>query len=86
MFVFSFSNEHGFLVVYANSYFMRRRKKELGIYLTLGMSKSKISLVYVLEITNNLALLVGLFMGIFFSQFMAIFTAIYLKRKSLIIS
>ena len=39
----------GFLVVYANSFFMRRRKKELGIYMTLGMSKVKISLVYVLE-------------------------------------
>ena len=73
----------GFLVVYANSYFMRRRKKELGIYLTLGMSKSKISLVYVLEtsLVACLALLVGLFMGIFFSQFMAIFTAYLFETK-----
>ena len=67
----------GFLVVYANSFFMRRRKKELGIYMTLGMNKDKISLIYVLEtsLVACLALLVGLFMGIFFSQFMAIYTA-----------
>lgn len=67
----------GFLVVHANNYFMSKRKKELGIYLTLGMSKVKISIVYVLEtsLVACLALLAGLFMGIFLSQFMAIFTA-----------
>lgn len=73
----------GFLVVYANSYFMSRRKKELGIYMTLGMSKVKISIVYVLEtsLVACLALLVGLFMGIFLSQFMAIFTAHMFETK-----
>ena len=73
----------GFLVVYANSYFMSRRKKELGIYMTLGMSKVKISIVYVLEtsLVACLALLVGLFMGIFLSQFMAIFTAYMFETK-----
>src|SRR5574344_2153221 len=32
----------GFLIVYANGFFIKRRKKELGIYMTLGMSKRKI--------------------------------------------
>ena len=39
----------GFLIVYANNFFIKRRKKELGIYMTLGMEKSKISIILVLE-------------------------------------
>ena len=27
----------GFLIVYANSYLIKRRKKEFGVYMTLGM-------------------------------------------------
>lgn len=67
----------GLLIVYANSYFMRKRKKELGVYMTLGMNKVRISIVYVLETSfvACLALLSGLFLGIFFSQFLAFFTA-----------
>lgn len=30
----------GFLVVYASTFLMKRRKKEFGIYLTLGMGKN----------------------------------------------
>ena len=73
----------GFLIIYTNGYFMRRRKKELGIYMTLGMSKMKISIVYVLEtsVVASLALVIGLFMGIFLSQFMAIFTAIIFETQ-----
>lgn len=29
----------GFLIVYANNFLIKRRKKEIGIYMTLGMSK-----------------------------------------------
>lgn len=67
----------GLLIVYANSYFMRKRKKELGVYMTLGMNKVRISIVYVLETSfvACLALISGLFLGIFFSQFLAFFTA-----------
>ena len=67
----------GLLIVYANSYFMRKRKKELGVYMTLGMNKVRISIVYVLETSfvACLALISGLFLGIFFSQFMAFFSA-----------
>lgn len=67
----------GFLIVYANYFFIKRRKKELGIYMTLGMSKRKISLILVLEtsLMAIIALLVGLFLGVFASQFMSVFTA-----------
>ena len=33
----------GFLIIYANQFLMKRRKKEFAIYMTLGMSKQKIS-------------------------------------------
>ncbi len=67
----------GFLIVYANNFFIRRRKKELGIYMTLGMSKGKISTVLVLETAMMavVAMIVGLLVGVFGSQFMSVFTA-----------
>lgn len=67
----------GGLIVYANNYFIRRRKKELGIYLILGMVKREIALILTLEtsIMAISALGVGLLLGIFGSQFMSFFTA-----------
>ena len=67
----------GFLIIYANSFFIRRRKKEMGIYMTLGMSKGKISAILVLEtfLMGLLALVAGLVTGVFGSQFMSVFTA-----------
>ena len=32
----------GFLIIYASRFLIKRRNKEFGIYLTLGMSKRKI--------------------------------------------
>ena len=37
----------GFLVVYSNRFLMKRRKKELGIYMLLGMDKGKISRILI---------------------------------------
>lgn len=67
----------GFLIVYANNFLIKRRKKELGIYMTLGMEKSKISMILILEtlFIGVFALLVGLVAGIVLSQVMSIFTA-----------
>lgn len=67
----------GFLITYANNFFIKRRKKELGIYLTLGMEKFKISIILVLETAciAIFALICGLALGIFLSQFMSVFTA-----------
>lgn len=39
----------GLLIVYANNFLINRRKKEFGIYMTLGMGKRKISKIIILE-------------------------------------
>lgn len=67
----------GFLIVYANNFLIRRRKKELGIYMTLGMDKGKISRILVTEtiIIGFCSLGIGLLAGVFFSQWLSIFTA-----------
>lgn len=67
----------GFLIIYANNFFIKRRKKEFGIYMTLGMEKHDISKILVLE-TSLMAissLFIGLILGVFGSQFMSVFTA-----------
>ena len=67
----------GLLIVYANQFLIRRRKKELGIYMTLGMNKSKISMMIVFEtlIIGVFALVVGLLLGVFASQGLSVLTA-----------
>mgnify|MGYP002508195848 CR=1 FL=1 len=67
----------GFLIVYANNFLIKRRKKEIGIYLTLGMSKFKVSTVLVLEtiIIGVISLGIGLILGVGLSQLLSIFTA-----------
>jgi ABC-type antimicrobial peptide transport system, permease component len=66
----------GFLIVYANRFFIKRRKKELGIYMSLGMNRHSISVILVLETSFAalLALVTGLVLGIILSQFMSILT------------
>ncbi|HIU51492.1 MAG TPA: ABC transporter permease [Candidatus Merdicola faecigallinarum] len=67
----------GFLIVYANNFLVNRRKKEFGIYMTLGMGKRQISKIILLEtlLIGILSLLVGIFIGVFASQFMSILVA-----------
>jgi putative ABC transport system permease protein len=67
----------GFLIVYANNFLIRRRKKEFGIYLTLGMDRSKVSRMLVTEtlIIGILSLVVGLAVGVFLSQWLSVLTA-----------
>src|SRR5574344_1248288 len=67
----------GFLIVYANNFLIKRRKKEFGLYLTLGMSKRKVSMILVIEtlLIGIISLAVGLLLGVFLSQFLSIFTA-----------
>ncbi|RDU24207.1 ABC transporter permease [Anaerosacchariphilus polymeriproducens] len=59
-----------FLIIYANQFLLRRRKKELGIYMLLGMAKGKISRIFVGEtfVIGIIALTAGLFLGFIFSQ------------------
>ena len=39
----------GFLIVYANNFLIRRRKKELGLYLVLGMNKGTVARILMIE-------------------------------------
>ena len=39
----------GFLIIYASRFLIKRRNKEFGIYMTLGMGKRKISLILFIE-------------------------------------
>lgn len=66
-----------FLVIYASRFLMKRRNKEFAIYLTLGMSKRKISLILFLEtlFIGVISLTVGLGVGVILSQLMSIFVA-----------
>lgn len=67
----------GFLIIYASRFLMKRRNKEFGIYLTLGMSKRKISFILFLEtlIIGIVSLIVGLGLGFILSQFMSMLVA-----------
>lgn len=67
----------GALIIYASRFLIKRRSKEFGIYLTLGMSKRKISLILLLETVfiGALSLVVGLLLGIVASQFASVLVA-----------
>ncbi|OUO34261.1 ABC transporter permease [Olsenella sp. An290] len=67
----------GFLVVYANRFLIRRRKREFGIYLTLGMDIRHVSWIVVIETlaVGVVALAVGLLLGVGLSQVMMYITA-----------
>ena len=67
----------GFLIIYASRFLIKRRNKEFGIYLTLGMSKRKISMILFFETLaiGLLSLTVGLGIGTLCSQFMSIIVA-----------
>lgn len=67
----------GFLIVYASRFLIKRRKKEFGIYLTLGISKRKISLILFFEtlFIGIISLAIGLVLGIVLSQFMSVVVA-----------
>lgn len=67
----------GSLILYANNFLIKRRKKELGIYMTLGMSKYKISKILVIEtlIVGLASLVSGLLLGLLLSQGLSLFTA-----------
>ena len=67
----------GFLIIYASRFLMKRRNKEFGIYLTLGMSKRKISMILFFEtlFIGIISLVIGLGIGVILSQFMSLLVA-----------
>ncbi|EOT2968332.1 ABC transporter permease [Clostridium perfringens] len=67
----------GFLIVYANNYLIKRRKKEFGIYMTLGMENGSLSKMIFLEtlLIGAISLGIGLVLGIMLSQALSVLTA-----------
>lgn len=67
----------GFLIVYANNFLIKRRKREFGLYMMLGMGKQQISRILFLEtmFIGVLSLAIGLLVGIFGSQLMSALVA-----------
>ena len=66
-----------FLVYFSSSMQMERRKHEFGVYLTLGMRRSKLFLLLLLEDLRNsvLALGIGLPISILISELISLITA-----------
>ncbi len=67
----------GFLIIYASRFLIKKRNKEFGVYMTLGMSKRQISLLLLIEtfIIGLISLAFGLLLGIVLSQITSIFVA-----------
>ncbi|MGL4772838.1 MAG: ABC transporter permease [Clostridium sp.] len=67
----------GGLIIYATNFLINRRKKEFGVYMTLGMSKGKISVILFLEtlLIGIVSLVAGLAIGFVASQGLSIFAA-----------
>lgn len=66
----------GGLILYANNFLIKKRKKELGIYMTLGMGRRNISRILVTEtfLVGIISLVSGLIIGIGVSQGLSTFT------------
>lgn len=66
-----------FLILYANNFLIKRRKKELGLYMLLGMPKNSISKVLIYEtfLIGLLSLALGMAAGFLLSQLLTIITA-----------
>lgn len=67
----------GFLIVFANNFLIKRRKKEFGLYMLLGMGKGGISKILLIEtlLIGIFSLAIGLLIGVFASQFMSVLVA-----------
>lgn len=66
-----------FLILYANSFLIKRRKKELGLYTLLGMQKKKISLILITEtlFIGVISLVTGLLLGYVLTQGVTVLSA-----------
>ncbi len=66
----------GFLIIYVNSFLLKKRKKELGTYMLLGMKKAKISMIFMGEtlLVGVISFLVGIVVGLFLGQIINIAT------------
>lgn len=72
-----------FLIVYANNFIMKRRKKEFGLYQVLGMGRGRVATIVALEtvIVSVVAFVAGIVLGVGLSQLMTFFTASLFKTQ-----
>lgn len=72
-----------FLMVYANNFIMKRRKKEFGLYQVLGMGRGRVATIMALEtvIVSVVAFVAGVVLGVGLSQLMTFFTASLFKTQ-----
>lgn len=72
-----------FLMVYANNFIMKRRKKEFGLYQVLGMGRGRVATIVALEtvIVSVVAFVAGIVLGVGLSQLMTFFTASLFKTQ-----
>lgn len=72
-----------FLMVYANNFIMKRRKKEFGLYQVLGMGRGRVATIMALEtvIVSVGAFVAGIVLGVGLSQLMTFFTASLFKTQ-----
>ncbi len=75
----------GFLITYSNNFLMKKRKREFGIYTSLGMDKRDINKLMFKEtvIIGSLSLCFGLIFGIFASQGLGIIAFKMLNLSSM---
>lgn len=72
-----------FLMVYANNFIMKRRKKEFGLYQVLGMGRGRVATIMAFEtvIVSVGAFVAGIVLGVGLSQLMTFFTASLFKTQ-----
>ena len=66
-----------FLIIYANNFLIKRRNKEFGLYMLLGMGRKQISWILLLEtfLIGAFSLGIGLIIGVLGSQLMSVLVA-----------
>lgn len=71
----------GFLMVYANNFLLRRRKKELGLYQVLGMRRGQVARILTLEtlVVALVSLAAGVLLGFLLSQLLLFVTGSLFK-------
>ena len=72
-----------FVMMYANNFIMKRRKKEFGLYQVLGMGRGRVATIMALEtvIVSVGAFVAGIVLGVGLSQLMTLFTSSLFKTQ-----
>ena len=67
----------GSLIIYATNFLIKRRNKEFGVYMTLGMRKRSMSIILLFEtlFIGLISLGIGLILGLILAQVLSVFTA-----------